>query len=102
MKVVCRRVSWGWFKRGGNHHNMQMVKHNDKSDDLPSARGTAMQNRIQDNLRISRIGKNRKAISRYRCYHVRIIGDDDMTQTTHIMVLRRGWKTPAIGYGKRK
>jgi hypothetical protein len=25
-----------------------------------------------------------------------------MTQTTHIMVLRRGWKTPAIGYGKRK
>jgi hypothetical protein len=25
-----------------------------------------------------------------------------MTQTTHIMVLRQGWKTPAIGYGKRK
>jgi hypothetical protein len=25
-----------------------------------------------------------------------------MTQTTHIMVLRQGWKTPAIGYGKRR
>ena len=55
-----------------------------------------MQNRIQNNLCISRVSKKRKTISRYRCYHVRIIGDDDMAQTIHMTVLRRGWKTQAI------